>query len=486
MGTRLSLRTKGLLVVCAILVMECILVGRLVFLLRVAEDQLTREQHTQNVIYHLNRQANQMQRLTIEFIRFVVTKEQEETARQVEISKAQSREFEKLEELLKDDPQQLQKVLDLKKTLETSNSLMAVCRQAYFEGNQTQHWQLAAKLHTISDRCTRKCDRILDDFIERARDDRENLLRLRGDVENWLIVVSVANLVLCVSLVVWFSSAVTHPLATIVDNMRRLADGRALNKGLSSTDELGSLDRTFHNMADEIEAAKQRKKELVAMVSHDLRAPLSTVNGALALIEKEGFDPSSQEGARTIKVAKDSVSRLLDLVNDLLDIEKLETGTLDMDLDCVDLGYIVEKSIDSVFGLCQSKNVTVSHSSTTLQVIADTSRAIQVMTNLLSNAVKHSPSGGEVRVEVGKILTTKMAEIKIVDRGEGISQESFGAIFKPFHQLSASDGHRGQGTGLGLAISKAIIEAHGGTIGVVSEVGKGSTFWIMIPLADPD
>lgn len=231
----------------------------------------------------------------------------------------------------------------------------------------------------------------------------------------------------------------------------------------------------------EQKAIERLKQEFVAMVSHDLRTPLSSIRGTLQLIGEGVFDPKTDFGHKRVDDAILDTDRLLNLVNDLLDIEKLEAGKMVMNLAPTRLDRIIERSIESVRGVSDKANIIIeSDCPEQIDILADEDRLVQVIVNLLSNAVKFSPKESTVRVEAVTDGTT--AQINVVDHGRGISPENLKRLFQKFEQMEASDGKRASGTGLGLAICKAIVECHNGEIGAASEVGKGSTFYITLPL----
>jgi PAS domain S-box-containing protein len=225
------------------------------------------------------------------------------------------------------------------------------------------------------------------------------------------------------------------------------------------------------------------KQEFVQMVSHDLRTPLTSVRGALSLLMDGAVDPSKPQGQKRILDAQANVDRLINLINDLLDIEKLESGGLTLAKVPVDLKSAVVEAVENVRGYSDQQGVELEDSLVDATVLADRDRLIQVVVNLLSNAVKFSEKGQTVTIQIER--DGDRAKVLVVDRGRGIPKDKLGAIFDRFHQVQSDDRKRGVGTGLGLAICKSIVEGHGGSIGVASENGAGSTFWFSIPVVDP-
>lgn len=231
-------------------------------------------------------------------------------------------------------------------------------------------------------------------------------------------------------------------------------------------------------------AVEARMREFYAIVSHELRTPLTSIRGALGLISEGIVQADSDEGTELISLAKSSVVRLVRLINDILDLRKIEGGNLELNLLELDSSELVVKSIDSMRGLAQEREVNlVADIRDTALVVADSDRSLQVLTNLISNAIKYSPSNCDVAVVAERSPDEGMMRFSVVDVGAGIPAELHYKLFGKFQQVDSSDSRAKEGTGLGLAISKSIVEQHGGKIGVVSTPGKGTTFWFDLPLA---
>lgn len=230
------------------------------------------------------------------------------------------------------------------------------------------------------------------------------------------------------------------------------------------------------------------KQEFVAMVSHDLRTPLASIKGTLSMLSEGVYDASSEMGKKRIVDAEVSIDRLVNLIGDVLDIEKLEAGQMSVEEDIVSLSQVVEQSVEAVRGVAEQSKITIQ--TTVAQdldddVLGDNDRLVQVMVNLLSNAIKFSPEESLVKIEIK--ADGALNEVRVIDKGRGIPPNNIDIIFERFKQSQSSDGKRGKGTGLGLAICKAIVEAHKGIIGVDSKEGEGSSFWIKIPrYEDPE
>ena len=229
-------------------------------------------------------------------------------------------------------------------------------------------------------------------------------------------------------------------------------------------------------------AAEQAKKEFISTVSHELRTPLTSIRGALRLLSAGVMGQVDDEVRRMIDMAERNSNRLLALINDLLDLERLEGGRMSLQIEETPLEMVLRKSVDSVSAFAVQEKIEIRVGETGEYVRADEYRLIQVVVNLLSNAIKFSEPGTPVDVEAAP--AGDYVEVRIIDRGRGIPAGTSDAIFDRFRQVDASDSKAKGGAGLGLAISKAIIEQHGGTIGVDSVEGRGSSFWFRVPRAD--
>ncbi|MGH9553006.1 MAG: ATP-binding protein, partial [Terriglobales bacterium] len=225
---------------------------------------------------------------------------------------------------------------------------------------------------------------------------------------------------------------------------------------------------------------EQRLNEFYAILSHELRTPLTSIRGSLGLLEGGVAGPLSEMAQELIGIARTEVDRLIRLVNNILDLKKIEAGKLQLAPVEIKAAMIVEMSLTALKGLAHDNEITFAqdiHSDRTLK--CDEDRIIQVLTNLVSNAIKFSSAGGTVKVSLSE--NGDMVRFSVTDKGPGIAKDHIPQLFGKFQQLNTSFGKR-KGTGLGLAISKALVEQHGGRIGVDSAPGLGSTFWFELPI----
>lgn len=225
------------------------------------------------------------------------------------------------------------------------------------------------------------------------------------------------------------------------------------------------------------------KDEFVATVSHELRTPLTSIRGSLSLLAEGMAGDLPDAAKKLVGIAGNSCERLVRMINDLLDIERIESGNMEFDLRDQPLEPIVDQAVVSMQGYSAQYGVPIRAEAVPagLRVRADRDRLIQVLINLLSNAIKFSPAGSEV------LLTTRVdggrVRISVIDHGEGLPDEFRDRIFEKFAQADSGDSRRRGGTGLGLNICKRIVEEHGGRIDFDSVHGQGSSFHVELPLA---
>ena len=237
---------------------------------------------------------------------------------------------------------------------------------------------------------------------------------------------------------------------------------------------------TFRDVTQRKEA-ERRVSEFYSTVSHELRSPLTSIRGALGLMEGGKAGEFSPKAARLIKIAREECDRLIRLINDILDIRKIEAGKLLLFLKEESVADLVKVTVNGIKAMADEAHVTlvVDDIDPAMIVHCDRDRLIQVLTNLIGNAIKFSPQGGTVKVaaQPSEREGIRYVRLSVSDQGPGIAEGERDKLFHLFQQLDSSDSRPKGGTGLGLAISKALVEQHGGTIGVDSKVGKGSTFW---------
>jgi PAS domain S-box-containing protein len=228
--------------------------------------------------------------------------------------------------------------------------------------------------------------------------------------------------------------------------------------------------------------AEKRVSEFYSIVSHELRSPLTSIRASLGLLEAGKGGVLTPRAAQLVKIGREEADRLVRLINDILDLRKIEAGMLELKFEKLSVCELIETSLASLKSIATTSHVEFINASTNHEFVnGDRDRLTQVLVNLLSNAVKFSPEDSVVTV------STEAAGNKIrfciTDRGIGIPEDQMSKLFNSFQQVDSSDSRAKGGTGLGLAISKTIVEQHGGEIGLTTKSAEGSTFWFEVPLA---
>jgi PAS domain S-box-containing protein len=228
---------------------------------------------------------------------------------------------------------------------------------------------------------------------------------------------------------------------------------------------------------------EQAKDEFISMVSHELRTPLTSMQVALSLLDDGLVDPVSEDWRTMIHIATEGVDRLVRLVNDILDLNRLESGKLYIQKHVCQTQDVIDAAIQQMQDLASQSNITIIPSGESYEVWADYDRIVQVLINLLSNAIRFSNPRAMVWVNV-KEWSGKALLFSVKDQGRGIPADKLGSIFERFQQADVSDSREKSGTGLGLTICQEIVKQHGGGIWVESRLGQGSTFYFTVPVEE--
>ncbi|MGI9145104.1 MAG: ATP-binding response regulator [Chloroflexota bacterium] len=231
--------------------------------------------------------------------------------------------------------------------------------------------------------------------------------------------------------------------------------------------------------ASERQAADRMKDEFLSVVSHELRTPLTAIRGSLGVLTGGLVSADSEQGGRMLEIALTNTTRLIHLINDLLDVERMKSGIFSLNREDCDVSDLMRTAADGVRGMAEEVGILLDVRPYPMHVSADPHRLVQVLTNVLGNAIKFSPHGATVSLSAHEAHNELI--LAVTDAGRGIPADKLDVIFQRFEQVEVNDSRQKGGTGLGLAISRSIVETHGGRIWAESTLGQGSTFRISLP-----
>lgn len=290
-------------------------------------------------------------------------------------------------------------------------------------------------------------------------------------------------------LTVFLRHTIFRPLNSLSRKMTDFLNDRYTYQfSVPAPNEIGNLQSTFNALAqrvlknmEDLMSLDHAKSEFLSIASHELRTPLTSIKGSLGLLHSGVVGKMNDTATSLLNIAETETDRLIRLINELLDLAKIEAGKFEVQQDWAGFSELIERTFASLAGLAQTAQVRLDAKNLPpIQVFMDPDRIQQVLTNLLSNAIKFSPKGAVVEVRV-LIQENQQVKVEVHDQGKGIAPADQELIFQKFRQATSAKNPLVKGTGLGLAIAKALVEEHGGAIGVVSTPGQGSTFYFTLP-----
>ncbi len=319
------------------------------------------------------------------------------------------------------------------------------------------------------------------EFIKVQLKDLESVIEKEDKYRNSMQFVVwgglLLNILLAVGMGVFFAKNISSRLVIMAANTLRLRERKPLHPAFVGKDEIALLDASFHDMANAISQNEEEKRAYIALFRDELAKPLNHVRSTLAELETKFEGPP----LKIVSTADRNLSRLVTIIDDLTEVDNPSAANMKLNKTTISVVDLVERSIESVNTFASKYGVEIKSDCADCQINADGDRLVQVLVNLLSNASKFSPKGSVVKIS--SEIKDKTIKLSVSDQGRGIPASKIDSIFSKFQQAESSDGKRGFGTGLGLNICKQIVELHSGTIGVESEEGKGSKFWLEIPIA---
>lgn len=276
------------------------------------------------------------------------------------------------------------------------------------------------------------------------------------------------------------SRRILSPIKALTEAAKRLGQGDFSPRlELKDKGEVGELARAFNSMASDLERAEQLRRNMVADVAHELRTPLSNIRGYLEAVNDGVMKPD----AEAIKSLNEEAVRLARLVDELQELSLAEAGELKLTCQAEDISKLIGQAVSAFQAQAASKGaeLSVDLGDDLPTVHIDSPRMAQVLHNLLDNAIAHAGSGEHITVSAVK--RDDWIEVAVTDTGEGIPSEDLSNIFERFYRVDKSRARATGGSGLGLTIAKRLVEAHGGSIEVQSELGKGTRFSFTLPIS---
>lgn len=323
--------------------------------------------------------------------------------------------------------------------------------------------------------------------IVEEREQKSELARLsqiqsRERIRNIILGAVVLNIFFACVMTYLLITKTLRRLNVLMINNQKLSQNLPLEPRLEGHDEIGEIDATFHSMAESLAAAKEKERAFVAMLSHDLRSPITGVKLLLEMMEIGVYGEFNERGQAALSVSEKAIKRSLQMIDDFLVLERSESTDIPLTLEVHDLAETLNEVISLVSNLAEQKSVSIKSEFESLELLYDEAGIVRVATNLITNAIKFSPPQGTVTVllEAGEMCV----RIIVADEGDGIPLEKRALVFDRYQQLQTSDTPKHEGFGLGLPICKTIVSAHGGEIGIESEVEHGSRFWFTIPMRE--
>jgi two-component system sensor histidine kinase GlrK len=296
------------------------------------------------------------------------------------------------------------------------------------------------------------------------------------------VAITVASLLFILLLSLVIARSITKPISLLKNKTREIARGRfEANLRLSSPPEIGELAASFNLMCQKLGELDRLKTDFFSSMSHELRTPLTSIKEGTGLLLEGVGGATTEKQRKLLTILAEESNRLIDLVNSLLDLSKMDAGMMNYRFEKASLAPLIRKAVGEITPLVEAKEIQLETeiAEGLPMVKLDRERILQALRNLIGNAVKFTPKAGRVRV-AARPLNGKV-EVSFRDTGPGIAADNLKTIFDKFHQGNSSGGFSGNGTGLGLAIAKHVIVSHGGEIWAENHPEQGSTFIFVLP-----
>ncbi|HEY9868369.1 MAG TPA: HAMP domain-containing sensor histidine kinase [Candidatus Obscuribacterales bacterium] len=478
---------RGLILLAVPLLFEVLVAAALIYLQHYLGEAVEAEAHRKRVIFHTNELwCHNMQVTTTHLCSSFL--------RNYELNplpaQRLAREYAILTDLVRDEPRQLEQLENIMRLSDRCKALCGKLRPAFSESGGRLGQILALKQNLLVGKPLAEADIATGLAIRSFREyELQQSAKAAEKVRLFALLIQlvaagavIGSTVIAYFLFRYFMRDIHKGIHALTKNIQRFKEGLQLEPAVQGTDEIALLNERFHEMADEVAAAHRVKHAFLTTMSREIGAPINTAKAYLTSLSSGSLGEVPDRARNRIAQADQILDRIIRLVNDLLELQDPTGSRMAIVPRACSLEDVIQTSIDSVAAFAEKHGVIIESTATHAVAFCDPDRIAQVLVNLLSNAIKFSASGSSVVVTT--LQLDSHVEVRVTDTGRGIPTDMIDAVFERFQQVATTDATEKGGTGLGLPICKKIIERHNGSIGVESEVGKGSTFWFRLPVSD--
>jgi two-component system sensor histidine kinase GlrK len=315
------------------------------------------------------------------------------------------------------------------------------------------------------------------------QDRMKNLGEAATSARKLSIAISTIAIIMLIGISFFITRSITKPLTLLMDRTKVISKGIFEHElKITSPPEMMELSAAFNSMCGQLKTVDKMKSDFFSSISHELRTPLTSIKEGISLLQDGVGGTVSDKQKRLLSILSEESKRLIDLVNSVLDLSKMEAGMMTYNFEPKGLMPLIERAMIEMAPLVEAKRITLETEINEMlpAVRMDHEKILQALRNLIGNAVKFTPDGGRVRVSAQ--LLNREVKVSVADTGPGITKEELAMIFDKFHQGPLKNSGQMKGTGLGLAIVRHIIAAHGGRVWAESEPGRGSSFIFALPV----
>jgi two-component system, NtrC family, sensor histidine kinase GlrK len=299
---------------------------------------------------------------------------------------------------------------------------------------------------------------------------------------NVAVLLTLGTIVVTILLALFIARTITRPIRALRAGTERVAQGHFEPIRVTSHDETALLAGAFNAMSEKLRQINEYKAEMMHHITHELRMPLQSMHSAYYLLSEQMAGPINEQQKKLLESMRENIDRINGFSNQFLDVAKIEAGMMEFRREPLGLAELVRPVVENARIMAARKEISITLQEEEVPVVTgDGEKLAQVVSNLLSNAIKYTDRGGSITVALRAAGTG--VEIAVSDNGVGIDQEDIPRLFTKFYQAKNVEKGSIKGTGVGLALVKGIVDGHGGTILVTSQVGRGSTFTVVLPAA---